>query len=414
MGRRAAPPPAAARARRRASTSATEASGQPRHQLTPASGQPRHQLTPASGQPRHQLTATHGRHNIEFGAPHSATPPTGEGDDFEAARHLYRHLRLALDLQGSRRRVDVSLDRRVWQLPAYLDSMRAQGWELGELSYKVSADACARLGHGLALRKVMAAMQLNGVDPPLSVRFDLLQAFAMRRNATECRRAFAELTAAHPPAACHPRAWVSLISAESGVRGTPPQERWLRVLAAWRDARAAGCPKNRDTLHTLLSAAPSWRSAGGVLSAMRRRAIQPDAVTFSILLKLCAEDGDPAAAEAVGKKMDEKGIRKTVTHWTALMSAYKAAGDVRGSVRVWRRMERAQVEPSAVTYTALVAACVRQCAAGGDPEESVRIAESTLHAALHQGFAHQPQGSLVIKARLCGTGWRSSTPSAGT
>jgi pentatricopeptide repeat protein len=151
---------------------------------------------------------------------------------------------------------------------------------------------------------------------------------------------------------------------ESGLQ--PSRHHWNVVIDA---AVRAGLPAQAAALATEMAAAgvkPDLVTRNSLLrgtAALRgldaafKAASTRDAVTWAILVDLCAEAGDVARAAATMDAMRSSGMPPDVVTWTALLKAHAAAGDAAAALSAYRDMRAAAVRPNAATFLTLLRAC---------------------------------------------------------
>ncbi|KAI9499016.1 hypothetical protein BDB00DRAFT_797851 [Zychaea mexicana] len=96
--------------------------------------------------------------------------------------------------------------------------------------------------------------------------------------------------------------------------------------------------------------------------------------TYGILMYYFSRRKEPKAVESLLDTMKNNNIEPRVTCWTILMQSYFEAERFEDGFRVYDRMKQAGIKPNYVTYSLLVATCVRS----GD----IELAESIVANAI--------------------------------
>ncbi|CAA6654058.1 unnamed protein product [Spirodela intermedia] len=106
--------------------------------------------------------------------------------------------------------------------------------------------------------------------------------------------------------------------------------------------------------------------------SMKERKIQPDAVTFNILLSGLWKMGSTMTeAESMFAKMKEAGCCPDVVAYTAMIDVYGEAGACERAWETFQEMEMHDIQPDAIAYSSLMKSFNRGC----KPERVLALAE---------------------------------------
>lgn len=100
--------------------------------------------------------------------------------------------------------------------------------------------------------------------------------------------------------------------------------------------------------------------------------IQPDVVSYDILLAACASGERVKEAQRIFGAMKKRGVKPTVVTYTSLITVYAQTGDFRSAMQVFGEMAAEKCEPNVKTFTSLINAC----RGGGHIEEAQTIFEA--------------------------------------
>jgi len=109
-----------------------------------------------------------------------------------------------------------------------------------------------------------------------------------------------------------------------------------------------------------------------VFKQMCKQGVQPDVVSYDILLAACATGDHVKEAQHLYEAMKKRGVKPTVITYTSLIAVYANTGDCRAALQVFNEMLTAKCNPNVVTFTAIINACGR----GGNVEEAQTIFEA--------------------------------------
>lgn len=100
--------------------------------------------------------------------------------------------------------------------------------------------------------------------------------------------------------------------------------------------------------------------------------LQPDVVSYDILLAACAPKAHVKEAQRIFDAMKKRRVKPTVVTYTALITVYANAGEFRSGIQVFGEMTAEKCQPNVKTFTSLINACRR----GGHVEEAQSVFEA--------------------------------------
>ncbi|KAK1307136.1 Pentatricopeptide repeat-containing protein [Acorus calamus] len=107
-------------------------------------------------------------------------------------------------------------------------------------------------------------------------------------------------------------------------------------------------------------------SAMEILSEVRRSGLRPDTITYNTIIAACA---DPEEAVAVRADMARSRCQPDLWTYNALISVHSRRGEAGEAMRLFRELKREGFHPDAVTFNSLVYAFARE----GDTENADEV-----------------------------------------
>ncbi|KAK1262003.1 Pentatricopeptide repeat-containing protein [Acorus gramineus] len=107
-------------------------------------------------------------------------------------------------------------------------------------------------------------------------------------------------------------------------------------------------------------------SAMEILSEVRRSGLRPDTITYNTIIAACA---DPEEAGAVRADMARSRCQPDLWTYNALISVHSRRGEAGEAMRLFRELKREGFHPDAVTFNSLVYAFARE----GDTENADEV-----------------------------------------
>ena len=254
-------------------------------------------------------------------------------------------------------------------------------------SYNIFLLALAKAGLYQPAEKLLQQMQLaNSAVVPDRISYNtVLLAFALSKEPTAAARADSLLRemlvsntttvdtvsfntviaawSAHPEpktAARKAEEWLRQLKAQPGLR--PDVYSYTTVLQAWTRCAAPKAPHNKDK-QNLEAATVASQRARQLLQEMQTAGLQPNRVTYTVVMQTLAAAGQPEQAHAVLEDMmlapDNAEMRPDCVAFSALIDGYaqQAAIMPRTAVQhvqsLLQQMKDLGVAPNARTYTSV-------------------------------------------------------------
>ena len=79
--------------------------------------------------------------------------------------------------------------------------------------------------------------------------------------------------------------------------------------------------------------------------------------TYNMAIIACGRGACAAEALTVLQRMLDAGLTPCLTTYTALMSLFCRAGELRSAIRIFESMKAAGVAPNTITYSSLINGC---------------------------------------------------------
>eukprot|EP00741_Cyanophora_paradoxa_P013350 tig00020684_g12893.t1 len=155
--------------------------------------------------------------------------------------------------------------------------------------------------------------------------------------------------------------------AEAGAAAPAPWERALGVLAVCRACGALPTVRVYNAALLVLSRARQFGAAMELYDEMRAvgepaatlARVEPDRVTYGLLMHAAVEAGRVDAAVELFVAMEGAGIAPNAAIYALLVRGYGLANDLASAQYVFREMKASGIRPPRVAYDALIVACLR-------------------------------------------------------
>ena len=138
------------------------------------------------------------------------------------------------------------------------------------------------------------------------------------------------------------------IAIDSAVRS----QQYARAFALVDAMKTAGVAPDLVTRNTLLPAIAAVDGLHAAVTRAQAPAFGADVVTWTRIMELAAQEGQPGVAAEALEAMQRSGAVPDVVAWTTLIRAH--GSDAREAVVTWRQMRAAGVRPDAHTFQALL------------------------------------------------------------
>ncbi|KAL3682287.1 hypothetical protein R1sor_000309 [Riccia sorocarpa] len=97
-----------------------------------------------------------------------------------------------------------------------------------------------------------------------------------------------------------------------------------------------------------------------VFKDMYTQGIEPDIISFNILLEACVGGGHVREAQKIFENLKKRALKPTVVTYTTLINVYASAGHSSDALLLLSEMLAHNCLPNAVTFTSLITACARE------------------------------------------------------
>lgn len=140
-------------------------------------------------------------------------------------------------------------------------------------------------------------------------------------------------------------------------------KKWWAALEIYEDLLEKGPKPNnlsheliRSHFNVLLNAAKRrgiWRWALRLLEKMQEKGLEPGSWEWNAVLLACSRAAESSAAVDTFKRMIEQGLKPDVVSYGALLSALEKGRLYDEALRVWEHMRKVGVDPNLHAYTIL-------------------------------------------------------------
>ncbi|CAA6671772.1 unnamed protein product [Spirodela intermedia] len=236
---------------------------------------------------------------------------------------------------------------RKWNLVSeILEWLRSQHWwSFNEMDYLLLITAYGKLGDFNRAERVLKYMNNKGYAPSVISHTAVMEAYA--------EAIFQSLlNDARSPFKPDQRMFHMMIYMHKKA-GNYDQAR--RIFAQMADR---GIPMSTVTFNSLMSFETNYKEVSNIYDQMQRAGIQPDVVSYALLISAYGKARREDEALAVFEEMLDAGVRPTRKAYNILLDAFAISGMVDEARTVFRSMRRDRCMPDLCSYATMLSAYV--------------------------------------------------------
>jgi len=139
-------------------------------------------------------------------------------------------------------------------------------------------------------------------------------------------------------------------------------------------------PEHQEWL-ARIAEARSFKTATGIVNAMKADGVQPHIMFYTFLLKFLANIGDVKKTRSILDEIEESGLEPNVITFSLAISVCHKARDLTTAIEFWQRMLDRGVAPNVIAFNSLLATCAElfyEEKATWFPKERVNLMETLL------------------------------------
>lgn len=277
-----------------------------------------------------------------------------------------------------------------WNLVSeILEWLRTQSWwNFSEMDFLMLITAYGKLGDFNRAEKVLNLMNKKGYAPNVISHTALMEAYGRGGRYNNAEAIFRRMQSGGP----EPSALTYQIMLKTFVEGCkfkeaeelfdsvlnkergllkPDQKMFHMMIYMFKKAgnygkarklfsemAARGVPRTTITYNSLMSFETNYKEVSKIYDQMQRAGLQPDVVSYALLISAYGKARREEEALAVFEEMLDAGIRPTHKAYNILLDAFAISGMVEQAKIVFKSMRRDRCSPDIFSYTTMLSAYV--------------------------------------------------------
>lgn len=279
---------------------------------------------------------------------------------------------------------------RKWNLVSeILEWLRTQHWwDFTEMDFMMLIIAYGKLGDFNRAERVLGYMNKKGYPPSVISQTALMEAYGKGGQYNKAEAVFRRMQSSGP----QPSAITYQIILKAFVEGDkfdeaesvfetllddkvsplkPDQKMFHMMIYMYKKAgrydkarktfakmAERGIPQSTVTFNSLMSFETDYKEVSNIYDQMQRAGLQPDVVSYALLIKAYGRARREDEALAVFEDMLDAGVRPTRKSYNTLLDAFALSGMVEEARTVFKSMRRDKCSPDIVSYTTMLSAFV--------------------------------------------------------
>ncbi|KAG6607993.1 Pentatricopeptide repeat-containing protein [Cucurbita argyrosperma subsp. argyrosperma] len=270
-----------------------------------------------------------------------------------------------------------------------LEWLRIQSWwNFSEMDYLMLITAYGKLGEFNRAEKVLNLMNKKGYAPNVISHTALMEAYGRGGRYNNAEAIFRRMQSGGP----EPSALTYQIMLKTFVEGCkfkeaeelfdsllnkegqvlkPDQKMFHMMIYMFKKAgnyekarklfsemAARGVPQSTITYNSLMSFETNYKEVSRIYDQMQRAGLQPDVVSYALLIGAYGKARREEEALAVFEEMLDAGVRPTRKAYNILLDAFAISGMVEQAKIVFKSMRRDRCSPDICSYTTMLSAYV--------------------------------------------------------
>ncbi|KAJ4975989.1 hypothetical protein NE237_001095 [Protea cynaroides] len=277
-----------------------------------------------------------------------------------------------------------------WNLVSeILEWLRTQHWwEFNETDFLMLITAYGKLGDFNRAERILSYMNKKGYPPSVISHTALMEAYGRGGQYNKSEATFRRMQSSGPD----PSAVTYQIILKTFVQGNKfdeaeavfdtllndaisplkPDQRMFHMMiymhrkaGSYEKARKIfekmterGVPQTTVTYNSLMSFETNYKEVSSIYDQMQRAGLQPDVVSYALLINAYGKARREEEALAVFEEMLDAGVRPTRKVYNILLDAFAISGMVEEARTVFKCMRRDRCTPDLCSYTTMLSAYV--------------------------------------------------------
>ncbi|XP_043688559.1 pentatricopeptide repeat-containing protein At3g59040 isoform X1 [Telopea speciosissima] len=277
-----------------------------------------------------------------------------------------------------------------WNLVSeILEWLRTQHWwEFNEMDFLMLITAYGKLGDFNRAERLLGYMNKKGYSPSVISHTALMEAYGRGGQYNKAEAVFRRMQSSGP----EPSALTYQIILKIFVQGdkfyeaeavfetllndeisplNPDQRMYHMMIYMYRKAGSyekarrifekmteRKVPQTTVTYNSLMSFESNYKEVSTIYDQMQRAGLQPDVVSYSLLINAYGKARREEEALAVFEEMLDAGVRPTLKVYNILLDAFAISGMTEEARTVFKCMRRDKCTPDLCSYTTMLSAYV--------------------------------------------------------
>ncbi|KAG7561397.1 Pentatricopeptide repeat [Arabidopsis thaliana x Arabidopsis arenosa] len=277
-----------------------------------------------------------------------------------------------------------------WNLVSeILEWLRYQNWwNFSEMDFLMLITAYGKLGNFNGAERVLSVLSKMGSSPNVISYTALMESYGRGGKCNNAEAIFRRMQSSGP----EPSAVTYQIILKTFVEGDkfkeaeevfetlldekksplkPDQKMYHMMIYMYKKAGnydkarkvfssmvGKGVPQSTVTYNSLMSFETNYKEVSKIYDQMQRSGIQPDVVSYALLIKAYGRARREEEALSVFEEMLDAGVRPTHKAYNILLDAFAISGMVEQAKTVFKSMRRDRIFPDLWSYTTMLSAYV--------------------------------------------------------
>uniref|UniRef100_A0A1D1YGG3 Pentatricopeptide repeat-containing protein At3g59040 n=1 Tax=Anthurium amnicola TaxID=1678845 RepID=A0A1D1YGG3_9ARAE len=231
--------------------------------------------------------------------------------------------------------------------------MNKKGYPPSVISHTALMESYGRAGQYNKAEAIFRRMQTSGPEPsPLTYQI-ILKTFVQGNKFTEAEAIFQTLLSDERSPLKPDQKMFHVMIYMYKKAGNYDQAR--KIFAQMADR---GIPMSTVTFNSLMSFETNYKEVSNIYDEMQRAGIQPDVVSYALLISAYGKAWRDDEALAVFEEMLDAGVRPTKKAYNILLDAFAISGMVEEARTVFKSMRRDRCIPDLCSYATMLSAHV--------------------------------------------------------
>lgn len=234
-----------------------------------------------------------------------------------------------------------------------LSYMNKKGYAPSVISHTALMEAYGRGGQCNKAEAIFRRMQTSGPEPSAVTYQIILKTFVKGDKFKEAEEIFETLLNEEKSPLKPDQKMFHMMIYMYKKAGSYQKARKIFALMAER-----GIKQSTVTYNSLMSFENNYKEVSNIYDQMQRADLQPDVVSYALLINAYGKARREEEALAVFEEMLDAGIRPTHKAYNILLDAFAISGMVEQAQTVFKSMRRDRCTPDVCSYTTMLSAYV--------------------------------------------------------